>query len=331
MRIIFPKQAAPAIIISTKSISPDVAGLEGLMPEVGQITPFSTLPTGAKAMKSTFAVTLCVLLLLFSACSQKVNDPADVQAIKNNLDAYAKAVNAGDVDGIVATMTDKAIYALTNSPVIVGKEAARSLFQTFFSLSRSELSLPVEDVRVIGGLAVARGTWTEKITPKAQGVAPISDSGSWIATFVRQSDGSWKWNWCVPNSNQPLPGSTANGAEEKALIQIEQDWAKAMGKPDIAAVESFLAKEWTYNTDGQIMTRSQSLAELKSGVFKVESLELKDISPHVFGDVAVVTMTAAMKGKYKGTDISGPARSTDFFVKHDGRWQAVSTQNVTVK
>ena len=152
-----------------------------------------------------------------------------------------------------------------------------------------------------------------------------------MTTFARQNDGSWKWDSVVANSNQPLPGSTADGAEEKALIQIEQDWAKAMAKSDIAAVESFLAKEWTYNADGQVMSRSQSLAELKSGAFKFESVEMKDISPHVFGDVAVVTMTAAMKGKYKGTDISGPTRSTDFFVKREGRWQAVSTQNVTIK
>ncbi len=53
-------------------------------------------------MKTVYAVILCVLLLLVSACAQKVNAPADVQAIKKSLDDYAKAVNAGDVDGAVA-------------------------------------------------------------------------------------------------------------------------------------------------------------------------------------------------------------------------------------
>lgn len=33
-------------------------------------------------MKTAFAVTLCVFLVLVSACAQKVDDPADVQAIK---------------------------------------------------------------------------------------------------------------------------------------------------------------------------------------------------------------------------------------------------------
>jgi hypothetical protein len=38
-----------------------------------------------------------------------------------------------------------------------------------------------------------------------------------------------------------------------------------------------------------------------------------------------------MKGKYKGSDIPSPQRSTDFFVKREGQWQAVSTQNITIK
>ena len=52
-------------------------------------------------MKTTYAVILCVLLLLVSACAQKVNDPADVQAVKKSVDDYAKAVNAGDADRLL--------------------------------------------------------------------------------------------------------------------------------------------------------------------------------------------------------------------------------------
>jgi uncharacterized protein (TIGR02246 family) len=282
-------------------------------------------------MKITYAVILCVLLLLVSACAQKVNDPADVQAIKKSVDDYVKAVNAGDAGAVAALMTDKTVYADLNVPVAIGADAIRSQSQAFFGQFKTEFSAPVEDVRVTGNLAAARGTWTIKLTPKAQGLAGISDAGSWIVTFIRQNDGSWKWDWVVPNSNHPMPGTTANGAEEKALIQIEQDWANALLKSDLAPFDRFLAKEWTENDDGQVKTRAQALAEVKSGVYKLASLELKDLNPHVFGDVAVVTMTAVLKGKYKGKDIPGPTRSTDFFVKRNGQWQAVSTQNLTIK
>ncbi len=282
-------------------------------------------------MKTIFVVILSVLLLLFSACVQKVNDPADVQAIKKSLSDFEKAVNAGDGSAVAALMTDKTVYADPNVPVAVGGKAVQSLWQAVFEQAKFELSVPVEDVRVAGDLAAARGVWTVKATPKVPAVAVISDGGSWSVTFARQSDGSWKWDSAVSNSNQPLPGSTASGAEEKALIQIEQDWANALLKTDASAFDRFLAKEWTYNADGQIMSRAQVLSEFKSGAYKIASMELSNLGPHVFGDVAVVTMTANMKGKYKGVDILGPMQGTDFFVKRDGRWQAVSTQNVTIK
>ena len=281
-------------------------------------------------MRTTYAVLLCVLLLLLSACAQKVNDPADVQAIRKSLEDYAKAVNARDIDATVALMTDNATYAGLNAPVATGKGAIRSMHTTWFSLA-PEFSCPVEDVRVVGDQAVAKGNWTDKLTPKAQGISPYSDSGSWVVVLARQRDGSWKWDWCLPSSNQPLPGRTASGEDEQALLQIERDLGEALLKKDAAAWDKVLAKEWIYNTDGQLITRTQMLAEIKSGAYKLAAMELTDLSPHVFGDSAVVSMTAVMKGKYKGSDIPSPQRSTDFFVKRDGRWQAVSTQNITIK
>ena len=282
-------------------------------------------------MRTALAVMLSVLLLLVSACAPKVDDPADVQAIKRSMEVFAKALNAGNTSALAGLMTDKTVYADPNVPVAVGADAIRSLWKAFFDQFKCEFSIPVEEVRVRGDLAVARGTYTLKATPKARGVAGISDSGSWIVTFARQNDRSFKWDSMVANSKQPLPGTTADGAEEKALIQIEQDWATAMLKSDVAAMEGFLAKEWTYNSDGQVMNRAQTLAEVKSGAYRLASMELSDLSPRVFGNVAVVTMTAVMKGKYKGSDIPGPTRSTDFFVKRDGRWQTISTQNITIK
>lgn len=282
-------------------------------------------------MRTTYAVILCFLLLLVSACAPKVNDPADVQAIKKSMGDFEKAVNAGDAGAIAALMTDKTVWADANVPVVIGAEAIRSQWQPFFGQYSFEFRGPVEDVRVTGEVAVARGPWTMKTTAKAPGEAVFSDGGTWMVVFARQSDASWKWDWLVANSNQLLPGTTTDGAEEKALIQIEQDSANALLKSDVAAIDRFLAKEWTNNTDGQVMSKSQMLAEFKSGAYKIESMQLSDLSPHVFGDVAVVTATAVMKGRYKGSDIPSPQRGVDFFVKRDGQWQIVSTQAITIK
>jgi len=275
-------------------------------------------------MKATFAVILCALLLLVCACAQKVNDPADVQAIKKSIDDYAKAVNAGDADGVAAVMTDRTIYADLNMPVAVGKEAVRSQTAAFNNQFKFDFSCPVEDVRVVGDLAAARGTWSVKLTPKAQGIAPISDGGSWIVTMSRQNDGSWKWDWCVPNSSQPLPGYTATGEDEQALFQLERDWAAASLKKDAAAVEKFLADEFVSNNDGKVMNKKQVLADLRNNAAQVESAANSDMRVAVFGDTALVHGLYIEKSTTNGKDTSKQMRYTEVYLKRDGRWQCVT-------
>lgn len=282
-------------------------------------------------MKTHLPVILVSVLLLLSACAPKVNDPADVQAVTQSVDAYAKAVNARNAAAIVALMTDKAGWYDSHMPALVGKDAIGKMHQGLFDQADVEGTTPVADVRVVGDIAVARGTWRQKLTPKAEGAASVNDSGNWIAVLQRQNDRSWKWDSLVANSDQPMPGTTADGAEEQALMQIERDWAAAMVKRDVAALDRILAKEWAENADGEVMTRAQGLAALKSGAFKLEWVNLHDLSVHVFGDVAIATMAVDIKGTFMGKPVPPSQRSTDFFVKRDGRWQAVSTQNITLK
>jgi uncharacterized protein (TIGR02246 family) len=259
-----------------------------------------------------------------------VNDPADVQAIKKSMDDYSKAVNARDVGGAVALMTDKAIYAGPDAPVATGKEAIRSLHTAWFTFT-PEFSCPVEEVRVSGDLAVARGTFTDKLTPKGQGIAPITYTGSWVVTLARQSDGSWKWDLCVPNGNQPQPGSTADGAEEQALYQLERDWAEASVKNDVAALDKILANNFQANYADFVGNKKQILADMKSGREKVESETNSEMTAFVFGDTAIVNGVVTVKASAGGKDTSGRDRYTDVFAKRDGRWQCVTGYSTKVQ
>ncbi|MBP1610755.1 MAG: hypothetical protein H6Q04_2990 [Acidobacteria bacterium] len=282
-------------------------------------------------MKTTFAVTLSVLLLLFSACAQKVNDPADVQAIKKVIDDFAKAANAQDAAGVAAVMTDKVYEAESNAPVAIGKEAVQSGWQKFYDNFNSDLSVLTEDVRVSGDLAVARGTWRNNAMPKAQGLEPNDGRGSWITAFVRQNDGSWKWDWCVANSSQPLRGNTASGADEEALYQLERDWAAANLKKDTDVVEKFLADDFVSNSNGRTQNKKQLLAEMKNNAAKIESVENSDMKAMVFGDTAVVHGRYIEKSTTNGKDSSVQGRYTEVYVKRDGRWQCVTQYATSVQ
>jgi len=282
-------------------------------------------------MKTTCAVILSVVLLLASACAPKVNDPADVQAVKKSIEDYVKAVNAGDADAAVALMSDQAIYADNHFPVATGKEAIRAQHAAWFGQFANEFSAPVVHVGVTGENAVVRGSWTIKLTPKAAGVAPFSDAGSYIVVSSRQPDGSWKWDWCIPNSSQPLRGGTASGQDERALYQLERDWAAASLTKDTAVVDKFLATEFISNWNGQIQNKKQVLAEMKTSPAKIESGANSDMNALVFGDTAIVMGLYTEKSTTGGKDSSSRHRYTEVYVRRDGRWQCVTQYGVKVE
>lgn len=285
-------------------------------------------------MKKTpiaLVVPVALVAALAGACSPKVNDPADIEAVKASVEAFGKAMNAGDPAAMAAAMTDSTVYADNHFPVAVGAGAVKAMYTAVTSQFSTEFQVPVDEVRVAGDLAVARGTWAITMTPKAPGLAPIKDRGSWMLTASRQSDGSWKWDAVVPNSDQALPGASADGAAEQAIAAIENSFGEVMTKRDVAAVEQVLASEWVEHSNGAVTTRAQVVAALESGAVKVESAAVRDLRIAVFGDAAVATMIMEVKGSFMGKPFPPVQQGTDFFVKRDGRWQIVNTQNAAVQ
>jgi len=106
--------------------------------------------------------------------------------------------------------------------------------------------------------------------------------------------------------------------------------ASALLKRDMVFLERGITKEYTSVTDGKADDVKKMMAEFKAGVVQFESATLSDLKAHVFGDVAIATMTGASKGTYAGKAFSNAYRSTDFLIKRDGRWQIASSQSVTI-
>jgi len=263
-------------------------------------------------MKAIYAMALT--FLLFPGCTRKAKDPADAQAIKNTMEEYIKAINSHDANAAVAMMTDKTFCAEPNSPAMTGRDAIRNRIQSILERFVSydlEFKAPVSDVQVQGDLGTARGSWIMKATPKTGIEAPVNESGSWAVICRRQGDGSWKWDSAIVTSEQPVPGKTTNGEDEKTLIQIEQDLADTIVKAD---------------TTEQVQRRARVLGALNKA-YKLSSLKVKELTPRVFGDVAIVNLVGEMQGTYNGKDTSGTLRGVDFFVRRDGRWQLAYSQN----
>jgi len=275
-------------------------------------------------MRPTYAVILCILLLLFSACAQKVNDPADVQAIKDTGSAWDKAWNAGNTEALASGFyTADAIAMDPNQPAIVGKDAMRASLQKYFDQYAEEGRTLVEDVRVSGDLAVSRGTAEGKSSLKAGGYSTQFKS-KWMTAFQRQADGSWKAFWDIYNSDLPVADSLPVGVEEQALMQIERDLAVWSAKNDWAAIDKMFAAEYANNVDGVITPKTQFLANMRGGAYKVASATAGDMKVLVLGETGIVHGLWTENSTLNGKDISGTYRYTDVFSKRDGRWQCVA-------
>jgi hypothetical protein len=77
---------------------------------------------------------------------------------------------------------------------------------------------------------------------------------------------------------------------------------------------------------GQVWTKTRELDTIKAGDLQIDSFELSEVKVRLYENTAVVTMRIVWQGRFRDTDISGPQRMTDVFVKRDGRWQCVASQ-----
>ncbi len=275
---------------------------------------------------------LAAILTLVAGCAPKADAPADVAAIKALAVAWSQAETAGDAAALSEQFADGAVRLAPNGPIQVGKEAIHSSLRTYFDQYSDEAMDVAEDVRIVGDLAFARGTYTTKMTPKVPGAAVVDDKGKWLTAYRRQPGGSWKivvdiWNTDMPVVQVLSPGST----DEQALLQIERDWTAAWWKQDPEALDGILADGYLENLQGQITTKAQLIRDMKAGIYKVESLEASDMRVVVFGDHAVVNGLTTSKGTIRGKDASDKRRWTDVYEKRDGRWRAVFTHYINVE
>jgi ketosteroid isomerase-like protein len=121
---------------------------------------------------------------------------------------------------------------------------------------------------------------------------------------------------------------TKSGGVEQELIKLENEWADAWVKRDVAFFDRIIADDYTWTSPwGEVWTKAQDLALLKSGQDVIKSWVLADMKVRVYGDAAVVTGRNTIKETYKGEDVSGQNRWTHTWVKRAGRWQCVAAHS----
>jgi ketosteroid isomerase-like protein len=127
------------------------------------------------------------------------------------------------------------------------------------------------------------------------------------------------------------PPATSSSVSQ-AVQKLEHDWTDAMIAANVDQLGQILADDWVaIGPDGASETKATYLADVKSGTLKVETFDFGPMDVKVLGNVAVVQGSDTEKSSYQGKDTSGKWAWMDVFVKRDGKWVAVRSQNAKVQ
>jgi len=111
----------------------------------------------------------------------------------------------------------------------------------------------------------------------------------------------------------------------REIVDMERQAKEATLHRDAEFTQRTLADDYVAITPlGQVTTKQEAISVRKSGQLRYEAMNVTDMVVRIYGDTAVVTARADVKGHQLGEDFSGPYRYTRVWVRRSGRWQTVS-------
>ncbi len=153
--------------------------------------------------------TLCAITVMtftMTACNQTPDThDADVKAIQNDEAQWNQEWAARDQDKIMAHYADDAILIVPGAPSTSGKEAIRTSLKQMVADPTVSLKFQPTKVEVAksGDVAYTQGTYTLTLTDP-QNKQLVNDHGSYVTTYRKQPDGTWKAVVDIATSEVPL-------------------------------------------------------------------------------------------------------------------------------
>jgi hypothetical protein len=133
----------------------------------------------------------------------------------------------------------------------------------------------------------------------------------------------------VPLVSTAQPPAAASVADREQILQLERDWTQCFVTMDVAANDRIVADDFLgTEPDGKRVKKADLVAELKSGeALASNHLNEDDVTIRFYGQTAVVNGSESWKQRDGKT---GRYIWTDIFVKRNGKWQVVASQDLEV-
>ena len=163
------------------------------------------------------AYTICAALMMtamLTSCNQSAapaasasgsNHDADVQAIRDAEKQWNQDYAAKDLGKLTAHYADDGVLMVPGMAAAPGKDAIQKVLQSMVSDPALMLNFQATkvDVASSGDLAYTRGSYTMTATDPAT-KKPMNDHGSYVTTYRKQADGSWKAVMDIATSEVPV-------------------------------------------------------------------------------------------------------------------------------
>jgi len=124
-----------------------------------------------------------------------------------------------------------------------------------------------------------------------------------------------------------VPAQTASKAYEQALFKLENDWTRAVVNRDAAIMHRLTAPKWVYSDESGVMEREAGIKAFTTGSDTVREASNETMRALIYDKSAVVIGVLVMKGRGPKGAFTNRYRYTDTWVKLDGRWQCIASQD----
>ena len=127
--------------------------------------------------------------------------------------------------------------------------------------------------------------------------------------------------------SQRTAGNETDTVEEtkKEVLKFEDERMQAMQRGDTETLDRMFADEVAWTTPGgELLTKAQVLANIKSQTQQYLTVNHDDRRLHVYGNTVVLTVHSVSTARYKGNTFNYPRRFTNVYLKRDGRWQLIA-------
>lgn len=129
------------------------------------------------------------------------------------------------------------------------------------------------------------------------------------------------------NNAAPANSAASSASAEADVKKLMSDLAGILAKNDADAAAKFYADDYRLVTpDGVVQTKTERLADMKSGTTKFDTFSYNDINVRTYGDTAVAVATVKATGIVSGKPRTNDMRATLVFRKMPDGWKVVNGQ-----